>query len=113
MRSAGITLLLMIVTITQPLLAIPAPCTMQGERKAVVCAACCAVKPCCAPSKQAESSPIAAVVNPAADFASLIPLQPVGLAIPLAQATEHPIFARVSREAHSPSPLLLHCIQLI
>ena len=113
MRSAGITLLLMIVTITQPLLAIPAPCTMQGERKAVMCAACCAVKPCCASSKQAESSPVAAAVNLASDFASLIPLQPIGLSVAVEQATEHPIFARVSREAHSPSPLLLHCIQLI
>jgi len=97
---------------TQPLLAVPASCQMQGERQAMSCAGCCAVKACCAPSERQESSPLAAVVK-SGDFVPVIMAPSVAVPLPVLRHIQYPKIARLFAEAHAPSPLALNCIQLI
>ena len=112
MKSILVTLMLLLATATQPLLAIPASCQMQGERQAMSCSGCCAVQACCAPSERQESSPLAAVVK-SGDFVPAIMAPPVALPLPVVQHIQYPTIARLFAEAHAPSPLALNCIQLI
>ena len=113
MKSALITFLLMVPTATQPLLAIPASCQMQGERQAMSCAGCCAAKACCAPSERQESSSLAAIVKSTGEFVPAISIQPVAVPLPIVREVKHPKFARLFPDAHAPPPLALNCIQLI
>jgi len=86
---------------------------MQGERQAMSCAGCCAVKVCCAASERQESSPLSAVVKLTGDFVPAITWQSVAVPLPLVRQIQYPRFARLSADAHAPSPLALNCIQLI
>lgn len=113
MRAVLVTLLLIIATATQPLLAIPASCMMGGENQKVTCASCCAAKSCCAVSEQQKSTPLAAVQNHAADFVATVPLLPAALPVPLVRPIPYRNFVRFEGHAHAPPPLALNCIQLI
>ncbi|HSH37410.1 MAG TPA: hypothetical protein VK993_01380 [Chthoniobacterales bacterium] len=113
MKSALMTFLLMLATATQPLLAIPASCQMQGQQQAMNCSGCCAVKACCAPSDRAESSPLAAILKSNGQFVPAVMLQPVAVPLPIVREVECPKFARLFPDAHAPPPLALNCIQLI
>ena len=113
MKSLLVTLLLMLATATQPLLAIPASCQMQGERQAMSCSGCCAVQACCAPSERQESSPLSAVVKLTGDFVPAIIWQSVAVPLPVVRHIQYTKIARLFADAHAPSPLALNCIQLI
>lgn len=113
MKGTLITLLLIIATATQPLLAIPALCMMGAEREKMTCASCCAAKSCCPVSDQQQSTPLVAVPNPAANFVATVPLPPVAVPAPLVQPVQYRSFAQFDRNAHAPAPLALNCIQLI
>jgi hypothetical protein len=113
MKSALVTLVLMLATATQPMLAIPASCSMGGERQKMTCSRCCAVNPCCSPADQQQSSPVAAVIKSTAHFLAAITWQPVTVPQPIVRQSESSKFARAFGIAHAPSPLALNCIQLI
>lgn len=113
MRGALVTLLLIIATATQPLLAIPASCMMGGERQKMTCASCCRANPCCSVSDQQQSMPLAAVHNPAADFVAGVPLRPIAVPVPLVRPVQYRSFTQFDGRAHAPLPLALNCIQLI
>jgi hypothetical protein len=113
MKSALVTLVLMLATATQPMLAIPASCFMGGERQKMTCSSCCAVNPCCSPSDQQQSSPLVAVVKSTADFLATITWQAMTVPLPIVRQSEFSKFARALGNAHAPSPLALSCIQLI
>ena len=113
MKSALVTLVLMLATATQPLLAIPASCFMGGERQKMTCSSCCAVNPCCSPSDQQQSSPVVAVLKSTADFLAAITLQPVTAPLPIVRHSEFSKSAGAFSHAHAPPPLALNCIQLI
>jgi hypothetical protein len=112
-KNALVILLLMVATVSQPLLAIPATCQMPGKCPAVTCAGCCAVNPCCAPSDQMQSSPLSAVTAANAGFLAAIILQPLELPLPTARRIEFSKFALAFNHAHSPPPLAASCIRLI
>ena len=112
-KNALVILLLMVATAAQPLLAIPASCQMPGKCPTVSCAQCCAVNPCCAPSDQQQSSPLAAVVKSTGDFVPAIMAPPVAAPLPVLRHIQYPKIARLFADAHAPSPLALNCIQLI
>ncbi len=109
----AVLLLAILAMAAQPLLAVPASCQMQGERQAMSCAGCCAVKACCASSEREESSPLAAVVKSPGDLLPAITWQSVAVPLPLVQHIQYPKIARLFADAHAPSPLALNCIQLI
>jgi hypothetical protein len=113
MKTALVTFMLMLATATQPMLAIPASCFMGGERQKMTCSSCCAVNPCCSPSDQQQSSPVAAVIKSTADFLATIAWQPVTAPLPIVRHGEFSKFARAFSHAHAPPPLALNCIQLI
>ncbi len=109
----AVLLLAILAMAAQPLLAVPASCQMQGERQAMSCAGCCAVKACCASSEREESSPLAAVVKSSGDLLPAITWQSVAVPLPLVRHIQYPKIARLFADAHAPSPLALNCIQLI
>ena len=112
-KNALVILLLMVATVSQPLLAIPASCQMPGQCPAVTCAGCCAENPCCASSDQRQSSPLAAVAKFTADFLPALTWHPVEAPMPVVQQTQFPQFTRAFGDAHAPPPLALNCIHLI
>lgn len=112
-KNALVILLLTVATASQPLLAIPASCQMPGKCPATTCAGCCAVNPCCAPSDQMQSSPLAAVAASTANFLSAVILQPMAIPLPTVREIEFSKLALAFSHAHAPPPLALNCIQLI
>ena len=106
-------LLLIIATATQPLLAIPASCTMGGERQKMTCASCCAANPCCAVTDQQQSTPLAAVQPSSADVLALVPLERVRIEAPFVREIRYRSCTLLNGAGHSPPPLVLNCIQLI
>ncbi len=112
-KKALVILLLMVATVSQPALAIPASCQMPGKCPAVTCAGCCAENPCCAPSDQQQSSPLSAVAASAADFLPAVIWQPVAVPMPIVRHIHFPQFTRTLGDAHAPPALALNCIQLI
>lgn len=113
MRGALVTLLLIVATAMQPLLAIPAACTMGGERQKMNCTSCCAVQACCAVANQQPSTPLAAVHNSAAEFVATVPLWPLAIPVPFVRPVQYRSLAEFDGLAHAPPPLALNCIQLI
>lgn len=115
MKSAlGMLLLLIMATVSQPLLAIPAPCQSgMAEWKGKPCAACCAEMPCCAPSKQLDSSRVNAVVNPNADAFAPMLVANITSAAPMPSVSECQSSIADLRQEHAPPPRALNCIQLI
>ncbi len=112
-KKALVALLLMVATVSQPHLAIPASCQMPGKCPGVTCAGCCAENPCCAPADQQQSSPLTAVAKSAADFLPAITWQPIEVPMPVVQHLQFPQFTRTLGDAHAPPPLAANCIQLI
>jgi len=106
-------LLLIIATATQPLLAIPAFCTMGGERQKMTCARCCAVNPCCAVADQQQSTPLAAVQTSSADVLAMVSLEPARIEAPFVRGIRYRSSTSLKGAGHSPPPLVLNCIQLI
>ena len=113
MKAALITLLLIVTTVTQPLLAAPAACRMPSPHKAVACASCCAAMPCCIVSERENATPVSAEATFPADPLGALPAQPLALLAMLDQPRDDRSFLPLSRVAHSPPPLALSCIQLI
>jgi len=111
-KNALVILLLMVATVSQPLLAIPASCQMPGKCPAVSCAGCCAENTCCAPADQQQSSPLSAVSASTAFLPAVI-WQPVAVPMPTVRQIQFPQFTRALGVAHAPPPLALNCIQLI
>lgn len=113
MRAVLVSLLVIVAMAAQPLLAIPAACTMGGARQTVTCASCCALKSCCAVTDQKQSVPLAAVHYSAADFLATLPLRPTTVSAPMGRPFHHSGHGHLSPHAHTLPPLALNCIQLI
>ena len=110
----GMLLLLITTTVSQPLLAIPAPCQSgMAEWKTKPCAACCAEMPCCAPSKQLDSSRVNAVGNPNADTLTPLLVAQIAISAPLPPLSKDVAHGADLRQEHAPPPRALNCIQLI
>ena len=113
MKSALVMLLLIIATATQPLLAVPASCTMGGERQKMTCASCCAANPCCAVVDRQQSTPLPAVQTASADVLAVFPLEPIRIEAPFIRQIRYSSSTFLQGVGHSPPPLVLNCIQLI
>ena len=113
MKNALIIFLLVLATVSQPLLAVPAACQMPGKCATVSCAACCAQNPCCAASDRQQSSPLSALAASTGAFLPALIWQPLAVPTPTVRPIEFPQFTRTLRDAHAPPPLALNCIQLI
>lgn len=113
MRGIFVTLLLILATAAQPLLAIPAACQMPGSCPKMTCAGCCAENPCCAVSDRQQSSPVKAVTQVTAALLPAIVPQAVTVPLPAVREIEFAKYSRGFSHAHAPPPLALNCIQLI
>ena len=112
-KKAFVILLLMVATLSQPVLAIPASCQMPGKCPAVTCAGCCAENPCCAASDRQQSSPVNALSAATVPFLAAVIFEAVAVPLPTVRHIEFPQFTRTLGDAHAPPPLALNCIQLI
>ncbi|MEP6810775.1 MAG: hypothetical protein ABI992_11070 [Chthoniobacterales bacterium] len=113
MKHAFVTLLLMLATATQPLLATPVSCSMPAAAQAVACPGCCAKMACCVRTGRAPSEPIVAVVTFNANMLPVVISTSVTTPPLAARALPRWDSARNFLRAHAPPPLAQNCIQLI
>ena len=112
MKSALITITLIVATAFQPLLAVPNLCRMPGADN-VTCASCCAVRRCCAAAEQRERAPVAAVRPASPDvFVAEVPAVVVITTL-FAPDREFLGLMQLASFSHGPLPRMMSCIQLI
>ena len=113
MKAVLITLLLVVATVSQPLLAAPAACRTPAHEKAVACASCCGANSCCAVSERKDSAPETAEATLPANLLMALPSPAIVLLAPIDLFDGFRSFRCSPHGTHALPPLALSCIQLI